>query len=65
MKDESLDGLSKAKGIIGDKETSDLGHLGSPPLLLDHGFESDRSSVSTASSISSWSDRFDGSRCSR
>ena len=31
----------------------------------DHGFKSDRSSVSMASSISSWSDRSDGSRCSR
>ena len=31
--DEPLDGLPKAKGIIGDRETSDLGHLGSPPLL--------------------------------
>ena len=33
MKDEPLDGLPKAEGIIGDGETSDLGHLGSPPLL--------------------------------
>ena len=28
-----LNGLPKAKGIIGDGETSDLGHPGSPPLL--------------------------------
>ena len=33
MKDEPLDGLPKAKGIIGDGETSDLSHPGSPPLL--------------------------------
>ena len=32
-KDEPLNGLPKAKGIIGDGETSDLGHPGSPPLL--------------------------------
>ena len=32
-KDEPLDSLPKAKGIIGDGETSDLGHLGSPPPL--------------------------------
>ena len=31
--DESLDGLPKAEGIIGDGETINLGHLGSPPLL--------------------------------
>ena len=31
--DEPLDGLPKAKGIIEDRETSDPGHLGSPPLL--------------------------------
>ena len=33
MEDEPLDGLPKTKGIIRDGETSDLGHLGSPPLL--------------------------------
>ena len=33
MKDEPLDGLSKAEGIIGVRETSDLGPLGSPPPL--------------------------------
>ena len=33
MKDEPLDGLPKAEGVIGDGETSDLGHPGSPPLL--------------------------------
>ena len=33
MKGEPLDGLPEAKGIIGDGETSDLSHLGSPPLL--------------------------------
>ena len=33
MEDEPLDGLPKAEGIIGDRETNDLGHLGSPPLL--------------------------------
>ena len=33
MEDEPLDGLPKAKGIIGDGETSNLGHLGSLPLL--------------------------------
>ena len=33
MKDEPLDGLSKAEGIIGGRETSNLGHQGSPPLL--------------------------------
>ena len=32
-KDEPLDSLPKAKGVIGDGETSNLGHLGSPPLL--------------------------------
>ena len=35
-----------------------------PPLLLVHGFESDRSSVSTASSVSLQSDRLEGSQCS-
>ena len=30
---QTLDDLSKAEGIIGDGETSNLGHLGSPPLL--------------------------------
>ena len=33
MKDEPLDGLLEAKGIIGDGETSDLSHPGSSPLL--------------------------------
>ena len=33
MEDETLDGLPKVKGIIGDGETSNLGHLGSLPLL--------------------------------
>ena len=33
MEDKPLDGLPKAKGIIGDRETSDLGHRGPPPLL--------------------------------
>ena len=32
-KDEPLDGPPEAKGIIGDGETSDLSHPGSPPLL--------------------------------
>ena len=32
MKDEPLDILPEAKGIIGDGETSNLGHPGSPPL---------------------------------
>ena len=31
--DKPPDGLPKAEGIIGDRETSDLIHLGSPPLL--------------------------------
>ena len=33
MKEKPLGGLPKAKGIIGDGETSNLGHPGSPPLL--------------------------------
>ena len=33
MEDKPLDGLPEAEGIIGDGETSDLGHLGSLPLL--------------------------------
>ena len=33
MKDEPLNGLPKAEGIIGDRETSNLSHPGSPPLL--------------------------------
>ena len=33
MKDEPLDSLPEAEGIIGDGETSDLGHPGSSPLL--------------------------------
>ena len=32
-KDEPLNCLLEAEGEIGDGETSDLGHLGSPPLL--------------------------------
>ena len=39
MKDKPLDGLPEAEGIIGDGETSNLGHPGSPPLSPDHGFE--------------------------
>ena len=33
MKDKPLNSLLEAEGIIGDGETSDLGHLGFPPLL--------------------------------
>ena len=33
MKEESLDGLLEAEGIIGDGEMSSLGHPGSSPLL--------------------------------
>ena len=33
MEDKPLDGLPEAKGIIGDGETSNLGHLDSLPLL--------------------------------
>ena len=33
MEDKPLDSLPEAEGIIGDGETSNLGHLGSPPLL--------------------------------
>ena len=33
MEDKPLDGLPEAEGIIGDRETSNLGHLGSSPLL--------------------------------
>ena len=33
MKDKPLDGFPEADGIIGDRETSNLGHPGSPPLL--------------------------------
>ena len=33
MKDEPLNGLLEAKGIIGDGEISNLSHPGSPPLL--------------------------------
>ena len=33
MKDEPLNGLPQAKGIIRDGETSDLSHPGSPLLL--------------------------------
>ena len=33
MEDKPLDGLPEAKGIIGDGETSNLSHLGFPPLL--------------------------------
>ena len=33
MEDEPLDGLPEDKGIIGDGETSDHGHLDSLPLL--------------------------------
>ena len=36
-----------------------------PSLSPDHGFKSDRSSLSMASSMSSQSDHSDGSRCSR
>ena len=31
--DEPPDSLPKAEGIIGDRDTSNLGHLGSLPLL--------------------------------
>ena len=33
MKEKPIDGLPKAEGIIGDGETSDLSHPGSPPLF--------------------------------
>ena len=33
MEDKPVDGLPEAEGIIRDGETSNLGHLGSPPLL--------------------------------
>ena len=33
MRDEPLDGLPEAKGVIGYGETSDLGYPGSPLLL--------------------------------
>ena len=33
MKEKPLDSLPEAEGIIGDREASDLDHLGSPPLL--------------------------------
>ena len=33
MKDKPLNGLPEAEGIIGDGETSNLGHPGSAPLL--------------------------------
>ena len=33
MKDKPLISLPKAEGAIGDGETSNLGHPGSPPLL--------------------------------
>ena len=33
MEDEPPDSLPKAKGVIGDRETNNLSHLGSPPLL--------------------------------
>ena len=33
MKDKLLGSLPEAEGIIGDKEASDLSHLGPPPLL--------------------------------
>ena len=33
MKDEPLDGLPEAEGVIGDGETSNLSLLGSPPPL--------------------------------
>ena len=32
-KDKPLNGLPEAEGIIGDGETSNLSHPGSPPLL--------------------------------
>ena len=33
MEDKPLDSLPKAKGVIGDRETSNFSHPGSPPLL--------------------------------
>ena len=33
MEDEPPDSLPKAEGTIGDRETSNLSHLGFPPLL--------------------------------
>ena len=33
MKDEPHDGLPKDEGVIGDRETSNLGHPASSPLL--------------------------------
>ena len=65
MMNEHPDGLLEAKGVIGDEGTSDLSHPSFLPLPPDHGFKSDRSSISTASLMSSQSDCSDGSRHSR
>ena len=59
--DRPLDGLPVAEGVIGEGETRGHDHLGFHPLCADPGFESDRSSISMVSSISSRLDRSDGS----
>ena len=63
--DRPLDGLSMAKGTIGEGGIRDYDHLGFPSPLPDRGVKSDRSSISTASSVSSRSDHSDGSGHSR
>ena len=65
MMNEHLDGLPKAEGIIGDGGTSDLGSPRFPSPSPDHGFKSNRNSLSMASSMSSQSDCSDKSRHSR
>ena len=55
--------LQEAKNIIDVGETKGLHHLSSPHLLWIVGFESNRSSLSMASSMSSRSDSSDGSWC--
>ena len=63
--DRPLNGLSMAKGAIGEGGTRDYDHLMFQSPSPDQGFESNRSSISTASSMSSQSDCSDGSGHSR
>ena len=53
----------EAENVIDVGETKGLNHLGFPLPSPDHGFESDQSTLSTASLMSSRSERSDGFLC--
>ena len=61
--DRPLDGLSMAEGIIGEGGIRDYDHLGCHPLHQTEVLKAIGVQSPMVSSISSQSDRSDGSRC--